>query len=66
MASDSNAAPALLVDRREAARLLGVCANTVSNLQRAGELIPVRIGARVLFDRRDLLALIEARKGLTR
>ncbi|MBX3359913.1 MAG: helix-turn-helix domain-containing protein [Phycisphaeraceae bacterium] len=53
----------LLVDRREAARLLGVCPNTVSNLQRRGDLVPVRIGARVLFDVADLHRYIESRKG---
>jgi hypothetical protein len=54
----------LLVDRRETARLLGVCPNTVSNLQQRGELVPVRIGVRVLFDRRDLIAFIDARKAV--
>jgi excisionase family DNA binding protein len=57
------AAP-LLVDRRETARLLGVSANTISNIQRRGELVPVRIGSRVLFDRRDVIAFIDARKGV--
>ena len=67
MASNTPSAPApLLVDRREAARLLGVCPNTVGNLQRAGELVPVRIGARVLFDLRDLRDFIDARKGAAR
>lgn len=57
------AAPApLLVDRREAARLLGVSPNTVSNLQQRGALRPVRIGARVLFDVADLRHFIEAAK----
>lgn len=55
----------LLVDRRETARLLGVCPNTVSNLQRRGELVPVRIGARVLFDIADLHRLIESRKAVS-
>lgn len=62
MPIDTPTAAPLLVDRREAGRLLGVCPNTVSKLQRRGELIPVRIGCRVLFDRRDLLAFIDARK----
>ena len=66
MATDPNstATAPWLIDRREASRLLGVCPNTVSNLQRQGELAPVRIGSRVLFDRRDLLAFIQSRKAL--
>lgn len=56
--------PPLLVDRREAARLLSVSPNTVSNLQRAGALASVRIGARVLFDVGDLHRLIETRKAV--
>lgn len=56
----------LLVPRPVAAKWLGVCPNTIGNLQRRGELVPVRIGSRVLFDRRDLLAFIDARKGVAR
>lgn len=58
----TTAAP-LLLSMRETAHMLSVCTNTIGNLIRRGELVPVRIGARVLFDRRDLLAFIEARKG---
>lgn len=53
----------LLVDRREAGRLLGVCGNTIDNLRRRGELPSVKIATRRLFDRRDLIAFIDARKG---
>ena len=60
----TDATAPMLVGRREAARLLSVCPNTVTNIQRRGELVPVRIGARVLFDRRDLLAFIETRRGV--
>jgi excisionase family DNA binding protein len=54
----------LLVDRREAARLLGVSPGTIDNLRTRGELPSVKIGARRLFDTRDLLRFIESRKGV--
>lgn len=60
--TNANTAP-MLVDRREAARLLGVSAGTIDNLRLRGELASVKLLARRLFDRRDLLALIDARKG---
>lgn len=56
----------MLVDRRETARILCVCPNTITNLQRRGELIPVRIGTRVLFDVADLRRFIESRKGVAK
>lgn len=52
----------MLVDRREAAKLLGVSAGTIDNLRRRGELPSVKIAARRLFDPRDLVALVDARK----
>ena len=63
MAHDTNTLPApLLVDRREAARLLGVSPGTVDNLRLRGELPSMKIGARRLFDVADLRAFVEARK----
>lgn len=53
----------LLVDRFEAARLLGVCAGTITNLQRRGELPTLKIGARRLFEMADILAFVAAQKG---
>lgn len=53
----------LLVDRREAARLLSVSPGTVDNLRLRDELPSVKIGARRLFDVDDLRRLIDARKG---
>lgn len=53
----------LLVDRREAGRLLGVSPGTIDNLRARGELASVKIGARRLFDVADLRQLIAARKG---
>jgi excisionase family DNA binding protein len=54
------------VDRREAARLLGVSPGTIDNLRARGELPSVKIGARRLFDMDDLRRLIEARKAVAR
>lgn len=55
----------LLVGRCEAANLLGVSPGTVDNLRKAGSLASVKIGARRLFDRADLLEMIRARKEVT-
>lgn len=52
----------LLVDRREAARLLGVSPGTIDNLRRRGDVASVKILSRRLFDVHDLRRLIEARK----
>ena len=65
MASDTilPAAP-LLVDRREAGRLLGVSPGTIDNLRKRGELPSLRLGTRRLFDVADLRRIIDARKGV--
>ena len=57
------AAP-LLVDRREAGRLLGVSPGTIDNLRTRGELPSVKLLSRRLFDVADLRRYIEARKGV--
>lgn len=63
MKSDPTPAPApLLVDRRTAARMLGVGGTTLDALRQSGELPSLKIGARRLFDVRDLEALIDHRK----
>jgi hypothetical protein len=55
----------LLVDEREARRLLGgLCAKTMYNLRRFGELRGVKIGSRIMYDVADLRAFIERRKGV--
>lgn len=54
----------LLVDRREAGRLLGVSPGTIDNLRTRGELPSVKLLARRLFDVADLRRYIEARKGV--
>lgn len=53
----------MLVDRLQTAKLLGICPNTVTNLEKRGELIPVRIGTRVLYDVNDIKRFIERQKG---
>ncbi len=53
----------LLVDRREAARLLGVSPGTIDNLRTRGELPSVKLFARRLFDVADLRRYVEVRKG---
>lgn len=67
MASDTNtpAAPApMLVDRREAARLMGVSPGTIDNLRTRFILPSVKIGARRLYDVADLRRLIDERKAV--
>lgn len=54
----------LLVDRREAGRLLGVSPGTIDNLRMRGELPSVKLLSRRLFDMADLRRYIEARKGV--
>lgn len=69
MASDTSTPttpPALLVDRREAARLLGVSPGTIDNLRTRGELPSVKIAARRLYDVADLRRFVEAQKGVAR
>ncbi len=69
MASDPKTpavAGPLLVDRREAGRLLGVSPGTIDNLRTRGELPSVKIAARRLFDVADLRAFIASRKGVAR
>lgn len=60
-ATDSVTAP-MLVDRREAGRLLGVSPGTIDNLRLRGELPSVKLLARRLFDVADLRRYIEAKK----
>lgn len=67
VASNVNTPPApLLVDRREAARLLAVSPRTIDNLRARGELPSLKIGARRVFDVSDLRRYIDARKGAAR
>jgi hypothetical protein len=57
-------APPLLVDRREAGRLLGVSPGTIDNLRLRGELASVKLLSRRLFDVEDLRRFIESRKAV--
>jgi excisionase family DNA binding protein len=56
--------PPLLVDEREAGRLLGVTSRTVFSLRKAGELPAVKIGSRVLYERTALAEFIQRRREL--
>lgn len=60
----NSAEPRWLLSARDAARALGICPKTLWNLTRPrGDLPCVRIGSRVLYDQRDLLAWIDGQKG---
>jgi len=52
----------MLVDRREAARLLGVSPGTIDNLRTRGELPSVKLLARRLYATADLERFIDTRK----
>lgn len=56
--------PPMLVNRREAGRLLGVSPGTIDNLRTRGELPSVKLLSRRLFDVADLRRYIESRKGV--
>jgi hypothetical protein len=54
----------MLVDEREARRLLGgLCAKTMYNLRRDGLLPAVKIGSRTMYDVVDLQSFIQRQKG---
>jgi excisionase family DNA binding protein len=63
MVSRSTTSPeTLLIDAREAARLLCVSESTLVRLTRSGSLPVIQIGRSVRYDPADLRAWIEARK----
>ena len=62
-ADNDTSFPPLLVDSREAARLLGVCPRTIWALTARRDLPAVRIGRAVRYDVDDLRAFAERRKG---
>jgi len=64
MQIEHNLTPSMLVDRREAARLLGVSPGTVDNLRTRGELRSLKIAARRLFDVVDIRAFVDAAKAV--
>lgn len=61
MPSDQSPTVPLLVDRREAARLLGVSPGSVENLRTRGEIPSLKIGARRLFPVAGLRDFVAAR-----
>lgn len=56
--------PPLLVDRLDAARLLGVSPGSVDNLRKKGGLPSVKLGTSRRFDLADIRAFIEMNKGV--
>lgn len=54
----------LAVDRREAARLLGISASSVDNLRVRGELPSLKIASRRLYCVADLQRFLESRKAV--
>jgi len=60
---DAVAVLPLLVDVRQAAKLMNISAGTVRNLVLRGELRPVRLGRRVLFSVEELRRFIALRTG---
>jgi len=64
MAEHPTTAPRLLLSTREAAAALSICQKTLWSMTRPrGDLPCVRIGARVLYDPRDLEVWIDRKKG---
>ncbi len=50
----------LLIDEREAARLLGVCPRTIFSLRRAGKIRAIQIGSSVRYEVADLRHFVAA------
>ena len=62
----SRTEPRLLLPARDAAAALSICEKTLLSMTYPrGDLRSVRIGRRVLYDQRDLLAFIDQMKGGT-
>ena len=53
----------LLVNTREAAKLLSICPRTLWAMQKSGEIPVIRLGRMIRFDVKDLEALIAERRG---
>lgn len=54
--------PKLLLSYDEAAWSLGVCERTLRNMVTRGQLRPVKLGTRTLFDPLDLRDMVESEK----
>lgn len=62
MNTPTPAAEPILLTVRETAQTLALCEKSLWNLRRSGRLRAVRIGRAIRFDRRDVLAFVEAAK----
>lgn len=51
-----------LISLKEAAQKLGVSDRTMNNLEKRGELIPTRIGAKVMYRESDITQYLNERK----
>lgn len=51
-----------LLNCRETAKFIGICAKTLHTITRRGELPCLRIGGAVRYDKWDILAWVEAKK----
>ncbi|HUU92559.1 MAG TPA: helix-turn-helix domain-containing protein [Phycisphaerae bacterium] len=63
MTDQTTQTPRLLLSAREGARALSVSERTLWERTKTGEIPCVRIGRRVLYDVRDLVAYIDRQKG---
>ena len=57
--SDTNSQPERLINKKEAAKLLGVSLSTIDNYRRKGILIPKKISGVVRFKYSEVLQAIE-------
>ena len=52
----------LLIPRYDAAKAMGISVDTLDRLERDGQLHPVRIGVKVLYDPNELRAFVKRLK----
>lgn len=53
--------PPILVNEKEAARMLGCCERTVYRMRKAGELKYVSLGAAIRYSRDEIARFVESR-----
>ena len=63
---DVSAVESLVVGVNEAAKMLGVCSKTVSNLTKRGELPVIRIAGCVRYSREDLIEFVRSKRETNR
>lgn len=60
---DTPAGAKPLWTKRQTGGVLGVCDKTLHNLEKRGQLKPIRIGTALRYDPADVAAFIESQKG---